>query len=254
VIVNATVSVDELMAWSSTVVLGGALSGGVRNVVRRAVVGDDTVVVRRSSRCEAALDWELDLLDILADHGFIVPTAVRTTSGARHVDGVVVSRHIDGRPPRTDDDWHAVADELQRLHAVTAGWPQRPGFLAARQLLTAQRGGDVDLARMPAAGVQLVRDAWSALPEGPGAVVHGDPSSSNVRIVDGRVALLGWDEARGDHPWFDLADLPIRRLDRGDIVAACAAAHAWEAASAWALEPAYARWRLELLDSYRAAH
>ena len=167
---------------------------------------------------------------------------------------MVVATEIAGRPPTSDDDWRAVAAELCRLHELTAEWPQRPGFLTARQLLTDRRGGDVDLDRMPDDAVGLVRDAWSAMSDGPCAVVHGGVGSSSVRLVDGRVALLEWDDARVDHPWFDLAELPVRHLDRGDIVAACAAAHAWEAASAWTPEPAYARWRLELLDSYRLVH
>ena len=90
--------------------------------------------------------------------------------------------------------------------------------------------------------------------DGPDAVVHGDPAPRHVRVRgDGRVALLGWDRARVDCPWFDLADLPVRCLRPSDAAIAGAAAHAWEAAAAWTSEPNYARWRLDLLDGYRAA-
>ena len=99
----------------------------------------------------------------------------------------------------------------------------------------------------------MVREAWAALPGAAMAVVHGDTNAGNVRICDdGRVALLDWDGARVDCPWFDLADLPIRRLPYEVAGAASAAAHAWEAANCWVREPAYARWRLGLLDSVRA--
>lgn len=213
----------------------------------------ETVVVRRSRRSPDALDWELDLLEFLARHDFVVPTARPTTSGRRHVDGMVVTRWIDGRAPTGEDDWNAVADQLDRLHRLTAGWAQRPGFRSARQLLTEPRGGDVDLSSMPRSAVQRVRAAWASLPDVADVVVHGDPGPGNIRIGDdGRIGLLDWDEARVDSAWFDLADLPIRRLPPDSVTVAAAAAHAWEAANGWNIEPNYARWRLELLDAYRA--
>jgi aminoglycoside phosphotransferase (APT) family kinase protein len=106
---------------------------------------------------------------------------------------------------------------------------------------------------MPRSVLRLVRSAWEELPDGPYPVVHGDPGPSNVKLVDGRVALLDWDEARVDCPWFDLADLPVRVLDEAVEALARAAAHAWEAANGWIVEPAYARWRLGLLESFRPA-
>jgi Ser/Thr protein kinase RdoA (MazF antagonist) len=244
---------DDLRPWSGEVRLGPAVAGGTRAVVRRASVDGVPVVVRRSRRAPEALAWELDLLDALAADGFVVPTAVPTSSGVRHVGGVVVSRCVGGRPPAGDDDWHAVADELHRLHEVTAEWSQRPGFCSAHDLLTEQHGGDVDLSAMPPSAVGMVRAAWAALPDATMAVVHGDTNAANVRIGDdGRVALLHWDEARVDCPWFDLADLPVRRLPCAVAGAASAAAHAWETANCWVREPAYARWRLGLLDGFRS--
>ena len=202
----------------------------------------ERLVARRSRRSAAALDWELDLLDFVAGQGFLVPAVVPAADGRRHVDGVVVQRWLAGRPP-AEGDWPGVAAELGRLHEVTAGWPQRPGFLSCRDLLTASRGGDVDLDLMPADAVTACRRAWAAL-SGPLTVVHGDPCAANVRVGDDGVGFLDWDEARVDHPDLDLADLP-GVLPRGHV--ARAAVDAWEAAAGWSLEPEYARERLARL-------
>jgi Ser/Thr protein kinase RdoA (MazF antagonist) len=211
--------------------------GGHRNEVWR-VTGD--LVARRSRRSTASLDWELDLLDHLSHHAFVVPEVVATLDGRRHVDGIVVQRWLPGDEP---GDWTPVAAELRRLHTLLAGWPQRPGFASTRDLLTGDRGGDVDLTAMPPRAVAACRAAWRtmwrALP-GPPTVVHGDPCAPNLRVHDGRVGFLDWDEAHVDHPWLDLADLP----DSTPPPAARAAVDAWEAANAWVLEPDYARNRL----------
>ncbi len=227
----------ELSAWGSPRVLA-RLGGGHRNEVFR-VAGD--LVARRSRRSVAALDWELDLLAHVAGHGFAVAEVVPAHDGRRHVDGVVVQRWLPGHAP-APDDWPLVAGELHRLHTLLAGWPQRPGFRSTRDLLTADRGGDVDLTAMPEAAVTACRAAWSAL-TGPETVVHGDPCAANLRIEAGRVGFLDWDEARVDHPWLDLGDLPTSTLPP----TAKAAVDAWEAANAWRTEPDYARDRLAAL-------
>ena len=72
-------------------------------------------------------------------------------------------------------DWRTIAAELRRLHQVTAGWPQRPGFASTGDLLTANHGGDVDLTAMPADALAACRQAWAQLKDIPEAVVHGDP-------------------------------------------------------------------------------
>ncbi|MGH3881224.1 MAG: phosphotransferase, partial [Actinophytocola sp.] len=132
----------------------------------------------------------------------------------------------------------------------TAGWPQRPGFASTRELLVADRGGDVDLRAMPAEAVEACRRAWRALPAG-SAVVHGDPCGANVRVSEAGIGFLDWDEARVDHPDLDLADLPGVELPGPRNRGARAAVNAWEAAAGWQLEPAYARRRLaELGSSY----
>lgn len=200
----------------------------------------------------AALDWELDLLEHLGGCGFTVPAVVPTLDGRRHVRGVVVQEWLNGRPP-APGDWGAVAAELQRLHAFTRGWSQRPGFRSARDLLLHERGGDVDLSVMPRAAVRACREAWRGLAGVPLAVVHGDPAPGNVRVTARGVALLDWDEARVDHVDLDLADLPITVLPTVRQARARAAVHAWEAACGWRVENQYARRRLAALETTRGS-
>lgn len=233
----------NLSAWGQ-VTVAGRLGGGHRNEVLEVRRGGERLVARSSRRSVAALEWELDLLAFLAGHGFRVPAVVPAVDGRPHVDGVVVQEWLPGRPP-DPADWPAVARELRRLHSLTRAWPQRPGFVSARDLLAAEHGGDVDLRAMPASAVAACRAAWGALPA-ESAVVHGDPCAANVRVSADGVGLLDWDEARVDHPDLDLADLPSVAAAlpdaRGRVARAAVAA--WEAAAGWRLEPSYARRRL----------
>jgi aminoglycoside phosphotransferase (APT) family kinase protein len=144
---------------------------------------------------------------------------------------------------------------LRRLHQVTAGWPQRPGFASTGDLLTANHGGDMDLTAMPVDidAVAACRQAWAQMKGVPEAVVHGDPGPSNIRIADEGVGLLDWDEARVGHVDVDLAELPFTDLPPSRLSAARAAVTAWEAANSWIVEPSYARRRLALLRAGQAA-
>jgi Ser/Thr protein kinase RdoA (MazF antagonist) len=231
----------NLSAWGPVTVVG-RLGGGHRNEVLELRRGDERLVCRVTRRSAAALSWELELMGFLRGHGFRVPEVVPADDGRPHVDGAVVQRWLPGRPPAASD-WPAVAAELERLHALTVDYPQRPDFVSTADLLTVDRGGDVDLSTMPPEAVAACRAAWAAL-EGPHTVVHGDPGEANVRVTDAGIGLLDWDEARVDHPDLDLADLPVpgprNRVGR-------AAVDAWEAACGWQLEPEYARRRLARL-------
>ena len=102
----------------------------------------------------------------------------------------------------------AVTAFLRRLHKMTAAWPQRPGSASTSDLLTADRGGDVDLSAMPADAVTDCCRAWARLDGSPQAVVHGDPGAANIRISTDGAGLLDWDEARVDYTDLDLAELP----------------------------------------------
>lgn len=227
----------DLTPWGAPP-LGARLGGGHRNDVYR--VGDDRVV-RRSRRSTASLDWELDLLDHLSRHGFVVPEVVPTRDGRRHVDGIVMQRWLPGREP-ADEDWPLVVAELRRLHALLTDWPPRPDLPGTRDLLAVDQGGDVDLTSMPTGSVAMCRAAWREL-TGPTTVIHGDPCAANIRVSEGGVGFLDWDEARVDDPWLDLADVPGLDVP----AAAKAAVDAWEAANAWFMEPTYARRRLARL-------
>lgn len=236
-----------LDAWGEVTVVG-PLGGGNRNSVLELLLNGRRVVARESRRPAASLDWELDLLDHLSGHGVRVPAAVPARDGRRHVSGVVVQTWLDGDPPGPRD-WPRVAATLRRVHDLTRDRPQRPGFASTRALLTAERGGDVDLTLMPADAVAAVRAAWADLAgTSPAeAVVHGDPGPANIRVTPAGVGLLDWDEARVDATDLDLAELPGRHLPPARLAAARTAATAWEAANGWTVEPSYARRQLELL-------
>jgi Ser/Thr protein kinase RdoA (MazF antagonist) len=238
---------DVLAAWGKAVVVGG-LGGGNRNAVREIRLGDERLVARRSRRTLASLDWEAALLDHLASHGLRVPVLVPALDGRRHVDGVTVQTWLPGREPGPGD-WPAVAATLRRVHELTTEWPQRPGFAATSELLTADRGGDVDLSRMPAEAVAACRQAWARLAGRPQAVVHGDPGPANIRITGDGVGLLDWDESRVDRTDLDLADLPGGHLPPERLNIARTAVTAWEAANGWIVEPSYARRQLALLQA-----
>lgn len=239
----------SVAAWPG-VALGARLPGGARNPVFAARRGEERLVVRVSGRAEAALDWELDLLDALRTKGLTVPESLPTGAGRRHEEGVLVQRFIPGQPPSSRRDWERVVAALARVHEITIGWPQRPGFASAAELMTRAQGGDVDLDAMPPMAAELVRASWLAVLGGRECVIHGDLGAGNVLLSDDQVALIDWDEARVDVPAFDYAHLPVdvevpMDGERDDLLTAGVA---WEAATCWLAEPAYAARRLAELQ------
>ncbi len=236
-----------LAAWGRPIVVG-PLGGGNRNTVVEIRLGGQRLVARRSARPPASLHWEIALLDHLASRGLRAPVSVPALDGRLHVDGVTVQTWLDGDPPGPSD-WPAVAATLRTLHRLTAGWPQRPGFASTLDLLTAERGGDVDLSAMPADAVAACRQAWAGLAGAPQAVIHGDPGAANIRVSDAGVGLLDWDEARVDCTDLDLAELPGSDLPPERLAIARTAATAWEAANGWLVEPSYARRQLARLQA-----
>jgi Ser/Thr protein kinase RdoA (MazF antagonist) len=225
------------------------LPGGRRNAVWRVTVDGRPCIARPVRRSAEAIRWELRLIEFLLHNEVHVPRLVRTTEGRWHSDGLVVLTWIDGRPPESEPEWWAVAAELERVHSLTRGWKQRPGFASTIDLLTNETGGDVDLRAMPEDAVRRCRDAWDRLRMEPMSAVHGDPRG-NALITDAGVAFIDWDECRVDASVLDFADLPYaeRRMQPMRLARARRGASAWEAANGWIVEPEYARRRLDELD------
>ena len=245
---------QQLEPWGAAAV--GAELSGFRNGVWTIRLHGEQFIARLSPRTPAALDWELDLLETLRSEGFNVPVPVPTASGERQIEGLCVFTFIPGRRPEGREDWQLVSHELRRLHELTRGWPQRPGFRTSRDLLTEEVGGDVDMSLLPPEVADLCRHAWSEVPREPESLVHGDPSPTNIRIDGDTVGLLDWDEARVDSPLLDLGALPdaeVAGLPTDDFRRAQRAAVAWEVAVCWSLESGYAQRRLRELLEMNAA-
>ncbi len=241
-----------LRAWGTGDRAIAPLGGGARSVVWQVQVEGVRFAARRSTRPASAIHWELRLLDFLASHGIRVATPVAARDGRRLIDGWSLFTWLEGDPPYSERDWRSVAQSLERIHALTRGWRQRPGFRSTQQLLFAPRGGDVDLERVPESAVDLCRAAWRALEGCARSVVHGDPGAGNIRISHHGVGFLDWDEARVDISLLDFADLPIETgewIGGADVSAVRRAAHAWEGANGWLKEPDYARRRLRMLQN-----
>ena len=232
---------SSVAAWSDVELLG-ALPGGARNLVLLARRGDQHLVARRSTRSPASLEWELDLLEYLAEHGIGVPRIVPTDDERRHIRGVLIQEFVDGHPPCTDHDWRLVVEMVSLVHQLTVGWTQRPGSASARQLLIADRGGDVRLDAMPVRAVRVIRQAWQPVLAGQECAIHGDLGAGNVLVADNKVTLLDWDESRVDVPWFDFAFVPAAAVPVDvPIDDVAIAGLAWETATCWLPEPDYAR-------------
>lgn len=250
---------EALYAWSDDWRVVRRLSDGHRNRVAVVAIDGRPFVARLSHTRALALEWEVTLLDWLSRCDVGVPALLPVQKGwgeepdrpPLHWGGCMVMEVVDGHQPRSDEDWDLVGVTLRRLHHVSGGWPQRPGSRAATDLLAHEHAENVELSAMPPDAVRRCREAWAAVAHLPRSVVHGDPRPGNIRIVDGRAVLLGWDEARVDASVFDLVTLPrwASGLDDGDWAAALRASYAWEAANRWTVEPTYARRQLDLLRS-----
>ena len=226
---------EALDQWGDDVARIEPLTGGVGvNEVWSVRVDGQLAVGRLGRRSDADLAWETELLRHLHREGLTVPVPIPTSEGRHFADGLVVMRYVEGRPPETEADWSRVADTLRRLHRLTQGWPQRPGWRSSTDLLHAETGTKIDLGAMPAEGVARCRAAWARLSGRERCVVHGDPNAGNIRMTADRVALIDWDESHVDVPDLDLA-LPHNAagLDDDTHDVAAQARAAWEAAVCW---------------------
>jgi Ser/Thr protein kinase RdoA (MazF antagonist) len=230
-----TVGWEALGQWGDDVVRGEPLSGGAGvNETWSVRVGGQLAVGRLGRRGDADLAWETSLLRYLDRQGMAVPVPIPTTDGRHFADGLVVMTYVAGEPPETEADWRRVAGALRRLHRLTRGRPQRPGWRSSTDLLHAETGTRVDLRAMPPEGVARCRAAWARLSGRSTCVVHGDPNPGNIRLTADRVALIDWDESHVDVPDLDLA-LPHNAagLDADAHDVAAQARAAWDAAVCW---------------------
>jgi len=223
-----------LKQWGEDAARIEPLTGGVANDVWRVRVDGRLAVGRLGARSDADLAWETALLQHLDREGLSVPVPIPTTHGRLFADGLVVMTYVEGGPPETEADWRRVADTLRRLHRLTQGWPQRPGWRSSTDLLHAETGTKINLSAMPPEGVARCRAAWARLVGRRTCVVHGDNNPGNVRMTANRVALIDWDESHVDVPDLDLV-LPYNAagLDDGAHDIAAQASSAWEAAVCW---------------------
>jgi Ser/Thr protein kinase RdoA (MazF antagonist) len=230
-----TVGWEALGQWDEDAARMQPLTGGVANDVWSVRVDGRLAVGRLSTRSDADLAWETELLQHLDRAGLTVPVPIPTRDGRLFADGLVVMTYVEGGPPETQADWRRVAGTLRELHRLTGDWPQRPGWRSSTDLLRAETGTKIDLGAMPPEAVARCRAAWTRLAGRPTCVVHGDPNNpGNVRVTAGRVALIDWDEAHVDVPALDLV-LPgnAAGLDDGPYDIAAQASAAWEAAVCW---------------------
>src|SRR5262249_12460581 len=225
---------ETLGQWGEDAARIEPLAGGVANNVWSVRVHGHLAVARLGARSDADLTWETELLQHLDRAGLTVPVPIPTMDGRLFAAGLVLMTYVDGGPPATEADWRRVADTLRRLHRLTPGWPQRPGWRSSTDLLHAETGTRIDLGAMPPEAVVRCRAAWARLTTQERCVVHGDPNPRNIRITKDRVALIDWDEAHVDVPDLDLA-LPHNAAgldgDAHDVAAQARAA--WEAAVCW---------------------
>ncbi len=167
---------EALTQWGNDVARVELLAGGVVNEVWSVRVNGQLAVARLGSRSDADLAWETDLLRQLDRQGLAVPVPIATPAGRLFADGLVVMSYVEGEPPETEADWRRVADTLRQLHRLTQGWPQRPGWRSATDLLHAETGTKINLGAMPAEGVARCRAAWARLTGSPSCVIHSDPT------------------------------------------------------------------------------
>jgi Ser/Thr protein kinase RdoA (MazF antagonist) len=228
---------EALERWGDEVARVEPLAGGGVNEVWSVRVNELLAVGRLNARSDADLAWETDLLRHLDRQGLSVPVPIATTSGPLFAEGLVVMSYVEGEPPETEADWRRVADTLRRLHRLTQGWPQRPGWRSSTDLLHGEIGTKIDLGAMPPEAVARCRTAWARLAGRQTCVIHSDPTPGNIRMTADRVGIIDWDESHVDAADLDLL-LPHNAADLSDgayDIAAQAFA-AWDAARCWGHE------------------
>ena len=167
-------------------------------------------LARQHGESEASLRW-LDRAHAAAERaGIVVPRLRLARNGCFGVGGWTLEPLLEGRAAGPAG-LARLAPLCARSHRLTRRFPDRPGHKPmARRLQVA-----IDPAWFPTARM---------------AAVHGDLHAGNlIRLGDGRIALVDWEEARRDDVGFN--DMrPRSVLHAANETAAC-----------WRAEPARAR-------------
>src|SRR5258705_8531383 len=135
---------EALERWGDDVARIEPLTGGVANDVWSVRINGHLAVGRLGTRSDADLAWETKLLQHLDREGLTVPVPIPTTAGRLFADGLVVMTFVEGGAPETEADRRRVADMLRRLHRLTAGGPQRPGWRSSTDLLHTETRAKID--------------------------------------------------------------------------------------------------------------
>lgn len=211
------------------------LTGGHRNLAYRTRGLHRDYVFKSTRRPPEAIEWLVPVHTAARECGFVVPFLLRSHLGNLVEQGWTCETCLEGTAFAMAD-MPSLLPALARFHALCQSVPQRPGFQSSQDLLQATTGGDVDLCQMPPDVVTICRAAWQAVGQGKLSVVHGDLNPSNLlRLRDGSVARLDWDECRRDLVLFDLGQVtPATPVQRCALLA-------WEVACSWKIEPLYAQ-------------
>ena len=162
------------------------LPGGHRNAVWLVERGGAQFVAKTTDHSEAALRWLFPVLKAARSCGLNPPLLIADAAGRLATGGMTLEPFVEGVPP-TRHDFLALAPRLAAFHSRLPRYPDRPG------------------ARPKAPANHCLRLARAIRRLGPErVVVHGDVTRSNLLVTASGPVLLDWDEARRDHPAFDL--------------------------------------------------
>lgn len=217
------------------------MAGGARNTVLRTVGLDQDLVFKTTTRSGEAIAWLTEVHRHAEGAGLVVPRYLPSLRGALVESGWTCEPLIEGQA-FSEHELPAIAPLMAKFHDATKTLAQRPGFRSSNDLLSEDAGGDVSLRVMPEPIVTACRATWTRVAGAPEAIVHGDLNPANlIWCLDGRPALLDWDECRRDLTLFDTVQMGGATAEEQN------AALAWEVACCWHVEPERAR---KLADAF----
>lgn len=204
--------------------VGGRLAGGARSTVLRVSLGGRDCVARRVAFGEVEARWLHRVLCAAEAAGLAVPVLIPAPDGRFVIGGWTLEPFLSGSGAQPKD-LEVLSRSVGRFHARTAGFPPRPGQELVRHSL-------------PAPLAPRIERSW---PTGRRTIIHGDIHPGNmIRLPDGRLALVDWEEARRDVVGVDLGAL-------GNWHGAKRAHAAIELSACWQREPIRGRSMARLL-------